>query len=35
VLSIGKILSSIISSIARDKSVSEIVDMYKIKRGRK
>lgn len=35
VLSIAEMLSSIISSIAKDKSVSKIFDMYKIKRGRK
>jgi ribose-phosphate diphosphokinase len=35
VLSIGEMLASIISNIAKDKSVSKIFDMYKIKRGRK
>lgn len=35
VLSIGNMLSLIISAIAKDKSVSKIFDMYKIKRGRK
>ena len=35
VISIAEMLSSIISSIAKDKSVSKIFDMYKIKRGRK
>lgn len=35
VLSIAEMLASIISSIAKDKSVSKIFDMYKIKRGRK
>ena len=35
VISIAEMLASIISSIAKDKSVSKIFDMYKIKRGRK
>lgn len=35
VLSIAEMLASIISAIAKDKSVSKIFDMYKIKRGRK
>lgn len=35
VLSIGEMLASIISNIAKDKSVSKIFDMYKVKRGRK
>ena len=35
VLSIGEMLASIISNVAKDKSVSKIFDMYKIKRGRK
>ena len=35
VLSIAKMLSLIISAIAKEKSVSKIFDMYKIKRGRK
>lgn len=35
VISIAEMLASIISAIAKDKSVSKIFDMYKIKRGRK
>ena len=35
VLSIGEMLASIISNVAKDKSVSKIFDMYNIKRGRK
>ena len=35
IISIAEMLASIISSIAKDKSVSKIFDMYKIKRGRK
>ena len=35
VLSIAKMLSLIISAIAKEKSVSKIFDMYNIKRGRK